>query len=127
MTRTGASSPLALARNTRTAPAKWTGTIISSCTASYAMPCIVRLSFVPCPSITLTGPSFPFASLANANILGTLTQFGTRIWPRLESYAIAPGLPKPTAGVPAGALRNTRLGATFPFAVRANTTAVCSL
>jgi hypothetical protein len=45
----------------------------------------VRLSLVPWPSITLTGPSFPFASLANTSILGTLTQFGTRICPRFES------------------------------------------
>jgi hypothetical protein len=27
----------------------------------------------------LTGPMFPFASLANTKILGTLTQLGTRI------------------------------------------------
>jgi hypothetical protein len=45
----------------------------------------VRLRCVPCPSITLTGPVFPFANLANTRILGTLTQFGTRIWSRFES------------------------------------------
>jgi hypothetical protein len=49
------------------------------------MPCIVRLSFVFCPSIVRVGAAFPFASLANAEILGTLTQFGTSIWPRLLS------------------------------------------
>ena len=49
------------------------------------MPCMVRLSLEACPSITLTGAWFPFASLANAMILGTLTQLGTRIWSRLES------------------------------------------
>jgi hypothetical protein len=42
------------------------------------MPCIVRLNFVFCPSIVLSGATFPFANLANAEILGTLTQLGTR-------------------------------------------------
>ena len=32
-----------------------------------------------------SGATLPFASLANPEILGTLTQFGTRIWSRLVS------------------------------------------
>src|SRR5437667_12027851 len=90
------------------------------------MPCIVRLRRDFCPEITRVGSAFPFANLANAEILGSLTQFGTRISSRLESYATAPGLPKPTVGDPAGALRSTRFGATLPAAVFAKTRAVWS-
>jgi hypothetical protein len=46
---------------------------------------MVRLRRVNCPAITLFGFAFPFASLANAEILGSLTQLGTRISSRLES------------------------------------------
>jgi hypothetical protein len=35
--------------------------------------------------MTRVGLAFPFASLANAEILGSLTQFGTRISSRFES------------------------------------------
>ena len=49
------------------------------------VPCIVRDSLVPWPSITRFGATFPFASLANTEILGTLTQLGTRISSRFES------------------------------------------
>jgi hypothetical protein len=45
----------------------------------------VRLNLVFCPSMVRFGATFPFASLANAEILGTLTQFGTRTCPRLTS------------------------------------------
>src|SRR5438128_10870899 len=90
------------------------------------MPCIVRLTFVVWPEMIRVGFAFPFASLANAEILGSLTQFGTRISSRLESYASAPGLPKPTVGDPAGALRRTRSGATLPAAVIEKTRAVWS-
>src|SRR6266496_5644184 len=81
------------------------------------MPCIVRLTFVVWPEMIRVGSAFPFANLANAEILGSLTQLGTRISSRFESYATAPGLPKPTVGAPAGALRTIRLGATLPDAV----------
>jgi hypothetical protein len=40
---------------------------------------------VSCPSMMRSGATFPFANLANAEILGTLTQLGTRISPRLLS------------------------------------------
>jgi hypothetical protein len=49
------------------------------------MPCIVRLTLDVCPAITRVGFAFPFASLANAEILGSLTQLGTRISSRFES------------------------------------------
>ena len=49
------------------------------------MPCIVLDKFVAWPSITRFGATFPFASLANTEILGTLTQLGTRISSRFES------------------------------------------
>jgi hypothetical protein len=45
----------------------------------------VRLSRDFCPEITRVGSAFPFASLANAEILGSLTQLGTRISSRFES------------------------------------------
>ena len=88
------------------------------------MPCIVRERFVACPSITRFGATFPFASLANTEILGTLTQLGTRISSRFESYAAAEALVKPHVGVSFGALRIVRFGLTLPLAVRGNTTAV---
>src|SRR6267143_222343 len=80
------------------------------------MPCMVRLRRDCCPEITRVGSAFPLANLANAEILGSLTQLGTRISSRFESYATAPGFPKPTVGDPAGALRRIRLGATLPVA-----------
>ncbi len=76
--------------------------------------------------MTRVGSAFPLANLANAEILGSLTQFGTRISSRFESYATAPGFPKPTVGDPAGALRRIRLGATLPVAVMGKTSAVWS-
>jgi len=45
----------------------------------------VRLARVRCPEMTRVGSAFPFASLANAEILGSLTQLGTRISSRFES------------------------------------------
>src|SRR5207247_7295296 len=90
------------------------------------MPCIVRLKRERCPEITRVGSAFPFANLANAEILGSLTQLGTRISSRFESYATAPGLPKPTVADPAGAFRTMRFGAAFPDAVRAKSRAVWS-
>src|SRR5438034_3816484 len=85
----GAVSPFESARKTSRAPPSATGTTISSLTASYARPCIVRDRWVACPSMMRLGAMFPFANLANAEILGTLTQFGTRISSRFESYAAA--------------------------------------
>ena len=85
MTRIGGVSPFASPLNTSTAPLSATGTMISSFTSSYASPCMVRDRFVAWPSITRFGATFPFASLANTEILGTLTQFGTRISSRFES------------------------------------------
>jgi hypothetical protein len=49
------------------------------------MPCIVRLARVVWPEITRVGFALPFASLANAEILGSLTQLGTSSSSRLES------------------------------------------
>src|ERR1700731_267636 len=108
------------------ASAKALGTIISSWTASYAKPWIVRPNFEPWPVITLCGPAFPFANLANAATRGWLTQLGTRIWLRLVSYARAMGLPKPGVGVPARALRRIRFGAMLPLAALSNANAVWS-
>ena len=71
-----------------------------------------------------SGAMFPFANLANAEILGTLTQLGTSSSWRLLSYAAADAFVKPVVGVPAGALRMMRFGATLPEAVRSKTTAV---
>ena len=90
------------------------------------MPCIVRDRFVPWPSITRFGATVPFASLANTEILGTLTQLGTRISSRFESYAAAYALVNPQVGVSLGALRMIRFGRTLPLAVRGKTTAVWS-
>ena len=49
------------------------------------MPCIVRLTRAVCPEMTRVGFALPFASLANAEILGSLTQLGTRSSSRFES------------------------------------------
>jgi hypothetical protein len=49
------------------------------------MPCIVRLTFVVWPEMIRVGFAFPLANLANAEILGSLTQFGTRSSSRFES------------------------------------------
>jgi hypothetical protein len=49
------------------------------------MPCIVRLTLAVWPAITRVGLAFPFANLANAEILGSLTQFGTSSSSRFES------------------------------------------
>src|SRR2546421_8720312 len=98
--------------------------MISSLISSYAMPCIVRERLVACPSMTRFGATFPFANLANTEILGTLTQLGTRISSRFESYAAADALVNPHVGVSFGALRIVRFGRTLPLAVRGNTTAV---
>jgi hypothetical protein len=46
---------------------------------------MVRLTLAVCPLMTRVGLAFPFASLANAEILGSLTQLGTRISSRFES------------------------------------------
>src|SRR5947207_10467721 len=97
---------------------------ISSCRLSYAMPCIVRERFVAWPSITRFGATFPFANLANTEILGTLTQLGTRISSRLESYAAADAFVNPQVGVSFGAFRMMRFGRTLPLAARGNTSAV---
>ena len=78
------------------------------------------------PLITRFGATFPFASLANTEILGTLTQLGTRISSRFESYAAADALVKPQVGVFTGAFLTIRFGFTLPVAVRGNTTAVWS-
>src|SRR5438034_11201232 len=91
----GAVSPFESARKTSRAPPSATGTTISSLTASYARPCIVRDRWVACPSMMRLGATFPFANLENAEILGTLTQFGTRISSRFESYAAAEALVNP--------------------------------
>src|SRR5438128_5533412 len=99
---------------------------ISSWMASYAMPCIVRDRFVAWPSITRIGATLPFASLANTEILGTLTQLGTRRTSRFESYAAADALVKPQVGVFTGAFRTIRFGFALPVAVRGKTTAVWS-
>src|SRR5919198_3391273 len=88
------------------------------------MPCMVRERFVAWPSITRLGATFPFAARANTEILGTLTQLGTRISSRFESYAAADALVKPQVGVSFGALRMMRFGLTLPPAERAKTTAV---
>ena len=45
----------------------------------------MRLTRAVCPAITRVGFAFPLASLANAEILGSLTQLGTRISSRLLS------------------------------------------
>ena len=55
--------------------------------------------------MTRVGAAFPFANLANTEILGTLTQFGTKMASRLESYAAADAFVNPQMGVFAGALR----------------------
>jgi hypothetical protein len=88
------------------------------------MPCIVRERFVACPSMTRLGATFPFANLANTEILGTLTQLGTRMASRLVSYAAADALVNPHVAVSFGALRRTRFGRTLPLAVRGKTDAV---
>ena len=49
--------------------------------------------------MTRVGAAFPFANLANTEILGTLTQFGTRMASRLESYAAADAFVNPQMGV----------------------------
>src|SRR6267378_3723325 len=87
---------------------------------------MVRPSLDPCPVITLFGAMFPFAILANAATRGWLTQLGTRISPRLVSYASAMGLPNPGVGVPAGALLRLRFGAVLPLAPLSNARAVWS-
>ena len=46
----------------------------------------MRDSFVACPAIIRIGFTFPFANLANAEILGSLTQLGTRISLRFATY-----------------------------------------
>ena len=46
---------------------------------------MVRLTREVCPAMTRVGFAFPFANLANAEILGSLTQLGTRISSRFES------------------------------------------
>ena len=122
----GAVSPFASPWNTSSAPLSATGMMISSFTSSYAMPCIVRERFVACPSITRVGATLPFASLANTEILGTLTQLGTSRTSRFESYAAADALVKPQVGVFTGAFLTIRFGFTLPVAVREKTTAVWS-
>src|SRR5205823_14768193 len=106
------------------APLSATGRTISSFASSYAIPCIVRDRFVRCPSMTRVGATFPFASLANTETLGTLTQLGTRSWSRFESYAAADALVKPQVGVLTGAFRMMRFGLALPVARREKTTAV---
>jgi hypothetical protein len=46
---------------------------------------MVRLTREVWPEMTRVGLAFPFASLANAEILGSLTQLGTSSSSRLES------------------------------------------
>ena len=123
MTRLGRSDPSAAARNTRTASAKALGATISSCAGSYASPWMVRPSMDFCPEITRVGAAFPFASLANTAMRGWVTQLGTKSSSRFESYASAIGLPNPGVGVPAGALRIIRFGATLARAALSNASA----
>jgi hypothetical protein len=59
--------------------------MISSFTASYAMPWVVRPSFESWPPMMRAGATLPFASLANAAIRGWLTQLGTSSSCRFES------------------------------------------
>src|SRR4051794_27057922 len=63
----------------------------------------------------------PFAEPANTEILGWLTQLGTRISLRTGSQATAPGVPKVASGASFGALRMKRSGATSPLARSENT------
>src|SRR5262249_38143159 len=84
---------------------------------------MVLLILVFCPSSARTGGVFSFANLAKAAICGWVTQFGTRIWSRLESYANACVLPNLREILPAGALRIVRIGATSPLAGKGKTDA----
>jgi hypothetical protein len=46
---------------------------------------MVRLTLAVWPAMTRVGFAFPFANLANAEILGSLTQLGTSNSSRFES------------------------------------------
>ena len=75
--------------------------------------------------MTRSGATIPFANLANTETLGTLTQLGTISASRLVSYAAAGGVGEPgQSGVPGGALRTMRFGATLPLASRSKISAV---
>src|ERR1041385_6703539 len=77
---------------------------------------MVRVNKVFCPAMALTGFAPPFANLANAAICGWPTQFETRSWSRLLSYATVCGLLNIGDGSSAGPLRITRLGTGSPDA-----------